>query len=94
MENPLTKFVPHLFGEYPKPFLKLINNISFTPDQDSEEVTEALWKAYEFGLRYHDGQKRLSGKPYFSHCIAVASTLANWKMDTTTIIAGLLHDTV
>lgn len=94
MENPLTKFVPQLFGEYPKPFLKLINNISFTPDQDSEEVTKALWKAYEFGLRYHDGQKRLSGKPYFSHCVAVASTLASWKMDTTTIIAGLLHDTV
>ena len=94
MENPLTKFVPQLFGEYPKPFLKLINNISFSPDQDSQEVTEALWKAYEFGLRYHDGQKRLSGKPYFSHCIAVASTLASWKMDTTTIIAGLLHDTV
>ena len=94
MENPLTKFVPQLFGEYPKPFLKLINNISFTPDQDSEEVTEALWKAYQFGLRYHDGQKRLSGKPYFSHCVAVASTLASWKMDTTTIIAGLLHDTV
>ena len=94
MENPLTKFVPQLFGEYPKPFLKLINNISFSPDQDSEEVTEALWKAYEFGLRYHDGQKRLSGKPYFSHCVAVASTLASWKMDTTTIIAGLLHDTV
>ena len=94
MENPLTKFVPQLFGEYPKPFLKLINNISFSPDQDSKEVTEALWKAYEFGLRHHDGQKRLSGKPYFSHCIAVASTLASWKMDTTTIIAGLLHDTV
>ena len=94
MENPLTKFVPQLFGEYPKPFLKLINNISFSPDQDSKEITEALWKAYEFGLRHHDGQKRLSGKPYFSHCIAVASTLASWKMDTTTIIAGLLHDTV
>ena len=94
MENPLTKFVPQLFGEYPKPFLKLIDNISFSPDQDSQEVTEALWKAYEFGLRHHDGQKRLSGKPYFSHCIAVASTLASWKMDTTTIIAGLLHDTV
>ena len=94
MVNPLTKFVPQLFGEYPKPFLKLINNISFTPDQDSKEVTETLWKAYEFGLRHHDGQKRLSGKPYFSHCLAVASTLANWKMDITTIIAGLLHDTV
>ena len=94
MENPLTKFVPQLFGEYPKPFLKLINNVSFSPDQDNQQVTEALWKAYEFGLRHHDGQKRLSGKPYFSHCVAVASTLASWKMDTTTIIAGLLHDTV
>ena len=41
MENPLTKLVPQLFGEYPKPFLKLINNISFSPDQDSKEVTEA-----------------------------------------------------
>ena len=94
MENPLAKFVPQLFGEYPKPFLKLINNVSFSPDQDSKKVTEVLWKAYEFGLRYHDGQKRLSGRPYFSHCLAVASTLASWKMDTTTIIAGLLHDTV
>ena len=74
--------------------MKLIKNISFSPDQDSQEVTESLWKAYEFGLRHHDGQKRLSGKPYFSHCVAVASTLASWKMDTTTIIAGLLHDTV
>ena len=60
MENPLTKFVPQLFGEYPKPFLKLIDNISFSSDQDSQEVTKALWKAYEFGLRHHDGQKRLS----------------------------------
>ena len=94
MENPLIKLVPQLFGEYPKPFIKLIENISLSPDQDSQEETKNLWKAYEFGLRHHDGQKRLSGKPYFSHCIAVASTLANWKMDTTTVIAGLLHDTI
>ena len=34
-------------------------------------------------------------KPYFSHCLAVAETLAVlWKMDLTTIIAGLLHDTI
>jgi len=94
MENPLIKLVPQLFGEYPKPFIKLIENISLSPDQDSQKETRTLWKAYEFGLRHHDGQKRLSGKPYFSHCIAVASTLANWKMDTTTVIAGLLHDTI
>ena len=94
MENPLTKFVPQLFGEYPKSFIKLVENISLSPDQDYDEVTAIIWKAYEFGDRYHNGQKRLSGQPYFSHCIAVANTLASWKMDTTTIIAGLLHDTV
>ena len=94
MENPLVKFVPQLFGEYPKPFIKLIDNIPLSPGQDSEEQVKTLWKAYEFGSRYHDGQKRLSGKPYFSHCLAVANTLASWKMDTSTVIAGLLHDTV
>ena len=94
MENPLVKLVPQLFGEYPKPFIKLIDNIPLSPGQDSEEQVKTLWKAYEFGFRYHDGQKRLSGKPYFSHCLAVANTLASWKMDTSTVVAGLLHDTV
>ena len=30
----------------------------------------------------------------FLYCVAVAKTLASWKMDTTTVIAGLLHDTL
>jgi GTP pyrophosphokinase len=94
MENPLSKLAPQLFGNYPKPFIKLVETISLGPDQRLDEVKELLWKAYEFGNRCHNGQTRLSGQPYFSHCIAVASTLASWKMDTTTIIAGLLHDTV
>ena len=51
-------------------------------------------KHMNLGNRQHDGQKRLSGDPYFSHCLEVANTLAKWNMDTTTIIAGLLHDTV
>ena len=94
MENPISKFMPQFFGEYPKPFLKFIEDVSIAPNQNSEEIKALLWKAYEFGSRYHEGQKRKSGKPYFSHCVAVATTLAKWKMDTTTIIAGLLHDTI
>ena len=94
MDNPLSRLAPQLFGEYPKSFVDLIENLSLNPDQDIKEVEVLLWKAYEFGNHYHEGQKRLSGKPYFSHCIAVANTLASWKMDVTTIIAGLLHDTV
>ncbi len=94
MENPLAKLVPQYFGEYPKSFQRLFESVSLGPDQNKKEVESILWKAYEFGSRFHDGQKRLSGEPYFSHCIEVANTLAKWNMDTTTIIAGLLHDTL
>ncbi len=94
MQNPIAKLVPQYFGEYPKSFQTLFDSVSIGPDQDEDEVKSLLWKAYEFGNRQHDGQKRLSGDPYFSHCLEVANTLAKWNMDTTTIIAGLLHDTV
>ena len=94
MENPLAKLVPQYFGEYPKSFQRLFESVSLGPDQNKKEVESILWKAYEFGSRFHEGQKRLSGEPYFSHCIEVANTLAKWNMDTTTIIAGLLHDTL
>ena len=94
MDNPLSRLAPQLFGEYPKPFLNLVNAVSIGPDQEKGEIKSLLWKAYEFGNRHHEGQKRRSGEAYFTHCVAVAQTLATWKMDTTTIIAGLLHDTI
>ena len=94
MDNPLTRLAPQLFGEYPKSFLKLYNKISIPHDADKDNLKEILWRAYEFGNRYHEGQKRLSGEPYFNHCIEVAETLASWNMDYTTIMAGLLHDVV
>ena len=53
-----------------------------------------LNKAYNFGLEAHRHQKRQSGEPYFSHCLNVAKILADLKMDKSTIIAALLHDTV
>ena len=80
MNNPLIKFAPKVFGQYPKPFVDLISNVSLHPKQSIKDTKEIIWKAYEFGERYHNGQKRLSGQPYFSHCVAVAKTLASWKM--------------
>ena len=53
-----------------------------------------LERAYDFADRAHRGQKRLSGEPYFSHCVAVAQLLAELELDTTTVAAGLLHDVV
>lgn len=51
-------------------------------------------KAYEVAEKQHQGQVRKSGDPYITHPIAVALILAEFGMDTTTIIAALLHDTV
>ena len=51
-------------------------------------------KAYEFSKKAHESQKRYSGEPYFVHPSATAKTLAEYGMDATTIVAGLLHDAV
>ena len=53
-----------------------------------------LSKAYSFALEAHKNQKRVSGIPYVVHPIAVAEILAELKLDSATIITGLLHDTI
>lgn len=42
----------------------------------------------------HRGQKRLSGEPYLTHCLAVGFILIDWKMDIHSVVAGVLHDAV
>ncbi len=54
--------------------------------------SELIAAAYRYAERAHAGQKRKSGEPYFTHCVAVASILAEMNMDAETIAAGLLHD--
>ncbi|MGH3727975.1 MAG: RelA/SpoT family protein [Micromonosporaceae bacterium] len=53
-----------------------------------------LHRAHEVAHGLHDGQVRRSGEPYISHPVAVARILAEIGMDTTTLVAALLHDTV
>src|SRR5271155_3522863 len=55
---------------------------------------EIIRKAWEFCLRHHDGQLRASGEPYVLHPLEVAQVLAEMKLDSTAIAAGLLHDAV
>ena len=53
-----------------------------------------LQRGYEVAEQCHRGQLRKSGDPYITHPLAVATILAELGMDTTTLIAALLHDTV
>ena len=53
-----------------------------------------LRRAYSVADHWHHGQMRRSGAPYITHPLAVAILLADIGMDTTTLVAALLHDTV
>ncbi|MFA5076330.1 MAG: RelA/SpoT family protein [Patescibacteria group bacterium] len=48
--------------------------------------------AYDFAEKAHQGQKRFSGEPYFSHPYAAALTLAEMKGGPNIVAAALLHD--
>ena len=69
-------------------------------DSQSEEEDglskqeEFLRKAFVFAFKAHRNQKRKTGEPYIIHPIAVAKILADLKVDSQTLAASLLHDTI
>ncbi len=64
--------------------------ISYHPDPSIDLIE----KAYVFSAQVHKGQLRLSGEPYLTHPMEVASLLADLKLDVVSVATGLLHDTV
>jgi guanosine-3',5'-bis(diphosphate) 3'-pyrophosphohydrolase len=61
---------------------------AYNPDADCD----LLRRSFEYSQACHHGQQRISGDPYFIHCLETAKTLVELKLDTDTICAGLLHD--
>ena len=55
---------------------------------------ELIQRAYHLAEEAHRPQKRASGEPYVTHCLAVASILAELQVPPAAVAAGLLHDTV
>ncbi len=64
------------------------------PDSFSPSDREMIQRAYQMAATAHSGQKRASGEPYITHCVAVANILAEMNVPPSIIVAGLLHDTV
>jgi len=63
---------------------------SYNPKADLREIE----RAYRFAEQAHAGQRRISGDEFITHPLAVATILADLGLDTTTLVAALLHDTV
>ena len=61
---------------------------------DPSVDVDALNRAYLFSMEAHSSQTRASGDPYFSHPVEVAGILTQYRLDTASIVTGLLHDTV
>jgi len=64
------------------------------PETLSPNGRELIERAYELAEVAHSGQKRASGEPYLQHSLTVAQILADLRLDSATIAAGLLHDVV
>ncbi len=72
-------------------FQRLLETVHANRPGDDLEI---IRKAWVFCVRQHAGQKRASGEPYIIHPLEVGQVLAELKMDSTAIAAGLLHDAV
>lgn len=58
------------------------------------EQVARLRRAWAVGAAAHAGQTRKSGEPYITHPVAVATVLAELKVDVETLVAAILHDTL
>lgn len=70
---------------------KLLNKIESNCNTVDKDL---IIKAYNFSYAAHKEQKRESGEPYIIHPLEVACILAEMGLDTSTIVAGLLHDVI
>ncbi len=80
--------VPDLFREK---FGKLLDTVHANRPSDDVNIIRQAW---QFCLEHHNGQLRASGEPYVLHPLEVGLVLAEMKLDSTAIAAGLLHDAV
>jgi GTP pyrophosphokinase len=74
--------------------MKIEDLMAILPESYSAVDREMVLRAYNYAEEAHKDQKRASGEPYITHCVAVAGILAEMRIPPVVVISGLLHDTV
>ncbi|MGD2047322.1 MAG: bifunctional (p)ppGpp synthetase/guanosine-3',5'-bis(diphosphate) 3'-pyrophosphohydrolase [Gemmatimonadota bacterium] len=72
----------------PRPLARAIEGYADRLDVDK------IRRAYEYAADAHAGQTRASGEDFVQHTVEVATILARLGLDTDTIVAALIHDTI
>ncbi len=72
----------------PRPLARALESYADRLDLDT------IQRAHDLAVAAHSGQSRASGEEYVSHTVEVATILAQLRLDTDTIVAGLIHDTI
>ncbi len=74
--------------DLPRPLARAMER--YADRLDVDQVREA----YELAVEAHEGQKRASGEDFVIHVVEVATLLAQFKLDTASLVAALIHDVV
>ena len=82
---------PAASPEIEERFQHLLETVHRNRPNDDLDVIRRAWA---FCVQQHEGQRRASGEPYIIHPLEVCQILADLRMDSTAIAAGLLHDAV
>jgi GTP pyrophosphokinase len=77
--------VPTIHG-LPRPLARVLEGYADRLDVDQ------IRAAYQLALEAHAGQRRASGEEYVTHTVEVTTILATLRLDTATLVAGLVHD--
>jgi GTP pyrophosphokinase len=83
-----------LIPRAPAPMMRQFELVERVKAYDPSIDEDALNRAYVYSMKAHGAQLRASGDPYFSHPVEVAGILSRMKLDSASIVTGLLHDTV
>jgi (p)ppGpp synthase/HD superfamily hydrolase len=82
--------------DYSEPCQYSVRLIKRLKSLDTENVLDfgLIDKAIYWAKKYHDGQFRKSGEPYYTHPIEVAYLVSEYKLKTDVIVTAILHDIV
>ncbi len=73
---------------------KLFAKLELLKDSGENIDLEKVTRAVQFAKKFHEGQKRSSGEPYYYHPIEVAYMVSSYYSGTDVIAASILHDVV